>query len=244
MTIFVDWNISQFLKFKLFLIVIAREMQCQFIRGNREITFAGITQIIDSFIRNNKASWRNIDAYLSVSLSALKEPVLQKSGRAIWQKGRRGLSIHEEMRKSGRKRDVCIRCVCVCVCVKGKELQNATITRDLCSRAQPKNLQMPLATFSRSFTLPPRSPSRCAAAAVMQLQSGISLGERKLRELHCARARSFVSPKFIREDASVPSRKLRSCRRAARVVVAEVKGRRNRGDREVTKVDGGQITDR
>lgn len=37
-------------------------------------------------------------------------------------------------------------------CVKGKELQNATITRDLCSRARPK-MQMPLATFSRPFAL-------------------------------------------------------------------------------------------
>jgi len=40
-------------------------------------------------------------------------------------------------------------------------------------------------------------------AAVMQLQSGVSLGERKLRELHCART-LLLPPKFIREDASVP----------------------------------------
>lgn len=122
-------------------------------------------------------------------------------------------------------------------CVKGKELQNATITRDLCSRARPKNLQMPLATFSR-----PSAPlalflsrPRCAAAAVMQLQSGVSLGERKLRELHCARARaraqSFVPPKFIREDASVPPRKLRSCRRAVRVVVAGERPKESRRPR-------------
>lgn len=110
---------------------------------------AGITQIIDSFIYSNKASSCNIDACLSVSLSALKELVLQKSGRAIRQKGRRGLSIHEETGEEWAQEK----------CVKGKELQNATITRDLCSRARPKNLQMLLATFSRPSTPPSRFPA-------------------------------------------------------------------------------------
>lgn len=153
---------------------------------------AGITQIIDSFIYSNKASSCYIDACLSVSLSALKELVLQKSGRAIRQKGRRGLSIHEETGEEWAQEK----------CVKGKELQNATITRDLCSRARPKNLQMLLATFSRPSTPPSRFPA-LNCKLLLQLQSGVSLGERKLRELHCART-LLLPPKFIREDASVP----------------------------------------
>lgn len=65
--------------------------------------------------------------------------------------------------------------------VKGKELRNATITRDLCSLARPKKL----ANAARNFFLPlPSAVLPRVAAAVMQLQSGVSLGERKLRELH------------------------------------------------------------
>jgi len=50
----------------------------------------GITQIIDSFIRGYKASWRNIDACLSVSLSALKEPVLQRAAGLYSRKDDKG----------------------------------------------------------------------------------------------------------------------------------------------------------
>lgn len=205
---------------------------------------AGITQIIDSFIRSNKASWCNIDACLSVSLSALEEPVLQKSGRVIRQKGRRGLSIHEETRKVGVKK-VCER-KGVTECNDNARFMQPCTAEELANAA--RNFFSFVLLFSLSLSIPPSplpsASSRCVAAAVMQLQSGVSLGERKLRELHCAHARSFVPPKFIREDASVPPRKLRSCRRAARGLLSPVKGRRNRGDREVTKVDVGQITDR
>lgn len=107
-----------------------------------------------------------------------------------------------------------------CVCVKGKELQNATITRDLCSRARPKNLQMPLATFSRSSPIPTlrsRTPrcSCCNAVAVGRKP------RRKETSRIALRARALLCRRSLSaEDASVPPRKLRSCRRAARVVVA------------------------
>lgn len=121
-------------------------------------------------------------------------------------------------------------------CVKGKELQNATITRDLCSRARPKNLQMRSQLFLARPSLPSALSLSLSRALRCSCCNAVAVGRKPQRKETSrialrARARSFVPPKFIRGDASVPPRKLRSCRRAVRVVVAGEKPKESRRPR-------------
>lgn len=135
----------------------------------------------------------------------------------------RGLSIHAEMRKGGRKRSVCER-KGVTECNDNARFMQPCIAEELANAA--RNF------FSSVHLSVPLYPAlRCSCNAV-------AVGRKPRRKetsriaLH-SRARSlpFVPPKFIREDASVPPRKLESCRRATRVVVASERPKESRRPR-------------
>lgn len=166
--------------------------------------------------------------------------MLQKSGRAIRQKGRRGLNIQEETGKGGRRRGVC-------------ERKGVTECNDNARFMQPctaEELANALATFSRPSMPPLRSLSlslsralRCSCCNAVAVgrkpqrkeTSRIALRARALGLL-CRRSLSAEMHRCPRENFGLVD--------VLCELLSLVKGRRNHGDREVTKVDGGQITDR
>lgn len=130
-------------------------------------------QIIYSFIRaeqHKAAVYRcNIDVCVSPR-SGLKE---RHHKRAAWteiqQSGVRTRKGLERLHASGRmKRNEGVIRECV------------TITRDLCSLARPKNLQMPHTTFSYYFSsCCCRVLSRTAVTDIMRLHSSVSHSEKE-----------------------------------------------------------------
>lgn len=106
--------------------------------------------------------------HLSVSVSALKELMLKE--RQGYTTAERMKGVHEKpgTRRKGERKGV-------------KECNDNVRFMQPCTAEELANAA--LVTFSRPLhSSIPALPR--AAAALMQLQSGVSLGERKLRELH------------------------------------------------------------